>query len=109
MRVILITIVLTSSWVWSQTTKEPGRPSRHASVGKKYSSTVTPPARKTEPLAAQLAKIEAQGAHVPSSVPANGHSAAPAKPAFAKPATTQSKNRPMKFTPKASTRSGQVH
>ena len=109
MKVVLVTIALTSSLVWSQAAKEPGYSSKHASVRKKYSSTVTTPAPKTESLAAQLAKIESQGAHVPSSASTNGHSSASAKPAFAKPTNTQSKNRPMKFTPKAPMRSGQGH
>ena len=102
MKAVLVTIVLTSTLAWSQSVKDPGHSSRHASVGKKYSggSSVTTPAPKTEPLAAQLAKIEAQGAHVPTAS-ANSHSAASAKPAFAKPTTNQSKNRPMKFSPKA--------
>jgi hypothetical protein len=110
MKVVLVTIVLTSALVWSQSAKEPGYPSRHASVGKKYSGASSVPAPKTEPLAAQLAKIESQGAHVPSSS-ANNHSAASAKPVFPKTtATSQNKNRPMKFTPKAQpTRSGQPH
>ena len=110
MRVVLFTVVLTSSLVWSQATKGPGYPSRHASVGKKYSggSSVTTPAPRTESLAAQLAKIEAQGAHVPSSS-ATSHPAA-AKSAFPKAATTQSRNRPMKFAPKAqSTAPGRRH
>ena len=102
MKAVLITILLTSALVWSQSVKGPGHSSRHASVGKKYSggSSVTTPAPKAEPLAAQLAKIEAQGAHVPSSS-ASSRSSASTKPVFAKPTTNQSKNRPMKFSPKA--------
>ena len=107
MKFVLITLVLTSAVAWSQT-GSPGHSSRYASVGKKSGgSAVSTPPPKTEPLAAQLAKIEQQGVHAPSSPAA--HSAA-SKPVFPKAPVTQSKNRPMKFTPKSQpTRSGQAH
>ena len=108
MKFVLVTLVLTSATAWSQAAN-PGHSSRYASVGKKSGgSAVNTPPPKTEPLAAQLAKIEQQGAHVPSSPAA--HSAASAKPVFPKAPATQSKNRPMKFTPKSQpTRAGQAH
>ena len=108
MKFVLITFLLTSAVAWSQA-GNPGHSSRYASVGKKSGgSALNMPPPKTEPLAAQLAKIEQQGAHVPSSPAA--HPAASTKPVFPKAPATQSKNRPMKFTPKPQpTRSGQVH
>ena len=108
MKSVLITLVLTSAVAWSQA-GSPGHSSRYASVGKKPGgSAVNTPPPKTEPLAAQLSKIEQQGAHAPSSPAA--HSAASAKPVFPKAPATQSKNRPMKFTPRSqSARSGQAH
>src|SRR5262245_57585463 len=100
MKLVLVTIVLTSALVCSQAVKSPGHASRYASAGKKTgSSGVNMPAPKTEPLATQLAKIEQQGAHVPSSS-ANNQSAA-SKPVFPKTPATQAKNRAMKFTPKS--------
>lgn len=107
MKVFLFTIVLTSSLVWSQAAKDPGL-SKHASVGRRNGdSIVAAPAPKTDSLATRLAKIESQGAHVPSSA-ATSHPAS-AKPVLPKEPTTQNKNRPMKFTSKAPARSGQVH
>lgn len=109
MKFALITFVLTSVFAWSQAVNS-GHSSRYASPGNKSGgSAVNTPPPKTEPLAAQLAKIEQQGAHASSS-PASAHSAASAKPVFPKAPATQSKNRPMKFTPKSQpTRSGQAH
>ena len=108
MKLGLVTIVLTSSLLWSQAAKEPGHASRHASVGKRSGgSSVNTPAPKTESLSAQLAKIESQGAHVSSSAAAS-HPAP--KATFPKASTTQSKNKPMKFNPKGqSSRSGRTH
>ena len=110
MKFVLVTIVLTSALVYAQGAKDPGHTSRHARVGKTYGrSSVNTAAPKTEPLAAQLARIEQQGAHVPSSSAGN-HPAASAKPVFPKTPPPQSKNKPMKFTPKAQPRHyGQAH
>src|SRR5215470_1953975 len=109
MRLVLVTIVLTSASLWAQSAKDPGHASRYASVGKRYGGgSATVPAAKTEPLASQLAKIEQQGAHVPSSSP--GSHPATAAPVFPKTPASQNKNRPMKFTSKSQpTRSGQPH
>ena len=110
MKFALIPIVLMSALAWPQDVKSPGHSSRYASAGKKYgASSAATPVPKNEPLAAQLAKIEQQGAHVPSS-PSTSQSAGSAKPVFPKTPATQTKNRPMKFTPKSQpTRSGQAH
>ena len=109
MKFVLVTIALTSALVWAQGTKDPGRASKYAGVGKKSGSSSLNTAPKTEPLAAQLARIEQQGAHVPSSSAGN-HPVASAKPVFPKTPPPQSKNKPMKFTPKAQPRHyGQAH
>jgi hypothetical protein len=110
MKLALFTIVLTAALVWSQAVKGPGHCSKYASAGKNSgSSGVTTPAPKTEPLAAQLAKIEQQGAHVPSPS-ATSRPAATAKPIFPKAPATQNKNRPMKLAPRSQpTRSNQPH
>jgi len=110
MKVALVTILLTSALLLAQDVKSPGHSSRYASAGKKTgSSGVNTPAPKTEPLAVQLAKIEQQGAHVPSSS-ASGRSAVTAKPVFPKVPATQNKNRPMKLAPRSQpTRASQPH
>ena len=108
MKLVLVTLVLTSSLLWSQAVKDPGHPSRHASVGKRSGgSSVSTPAPKTESLSAQLAKIESQGAHVPSSAAAS-HPAP--KATLPKAPANQNRNKPMKFNPKGQpSRSGRTH
>jgi hypothetical protein len=97
MKFVTFAVVLISTLSLSQSTKDPGHSSRHASVGKKYGkASVTVPTQNTTALANELAKIEQQGAHAPGSVaaprPATSTAVAP------KTQTTPSKNKPMKFT-----------
>ena len=96
MKFMVFAVVLISTVSLSQTKKDPGHSSKHASVGKKYGKASTPvPTQNTTALASELAKIEQQGAHAPASPaprPAASTAAAP------KTQTPQSKNKPMKFT-----------
>ena len=101
MKLVAFAVVLISTLSLSQTTKDPGRSSRHASVGKKYGKASPPvPAQNTTALANELAKIEQQGAHAPASTTA-AHPAASTAVA-PKTQTTQGKNKPMKFTGRSS-------
>jgi len=101
MKLAVFAVVLISTLSLSQTTKDPGHSSRHASVGKKYGKVSTSvPTQNTTALANELAKIEQQGAHAPASTTAPR----PAAPTAATPKTqtTQGKNKPMKFTGRSS-------
>ncbi len=100
MKLAAFAVVLISTLSLSQTTKDPGHSSRHASVGKKYGKASTSvPTRNTAALANELAKIEQQGAHAPASSTA----ARPAASTAAAPKTqTQGKNKPMKFSGRSS-------
>jgi len=95
MKVVVIVVVLTSTMVLSQTVKQPGHTSKHASLGKHYGggSSVKAATPKTDPLAVQLAKIEQQGPHIPSST----SRAATTKPLFPKTPAKENRNKPMKF------------
>ena len=101
MKLAVLAVVLISTLSLSQTTKDPGHSSRHASVGKKYGKpSVSVPAQNTTALANELAKIEQQGVHAPASTPAPRPAASTA--AVPKTRTTQGKNKPMKFTGRSS-------
>jgi len=97
MKFMVFAVVLISTVSLSQTKKDLGHSSKHASVGKKYGkASVSVPTQKTNALANQLAKIEQQGAHIPASTTASRPAASTA--AVPKTQTTQGKNKPMKFT-----------
>src|SRR6266536_6672987 len=97
MKLVAFVVVLISTLSLSQTTKDPGHSSRHASVGKKYGKASTSvPSQNTTALANELAKIEQQGAHAPASTTAPRQAASNA--VAPKTQTTQGKNKPMKFT-----------
>src|SRR5437667_11577881 len=100
MKLAVFAVVLISTLSLSQTTKDPGHSSRHASVGKKYGkASPTVPAQNTTALANELAKIEQQGAHAPASSTAPR----PAASTAAAPKTqTQGKNKPIEFTGRSS-------
>ena len=101
MKLSAFAVVLISTFSLSQTTKDPGHSSRHASVGKKYGKPSTSvPTQNTTALANELAKIEQQGAHAPASTPAPRPAASTS--VAPKTQTTQSKNKPMKFTGRSS-------
>ena len=97
MKLVAFAVVLISTMSLSQTTKDPGRSSRHASVGKKYGkASASVPAQNTSALANELAKIEQQGVHAPASTTAPRSAASTAAVPKTQPA--QNKNKPMKFT-----------
>jgi len=99
MKVTILAVLMVSSLCLSQTTKSPGHPSHYASVGKKYGKATTVNTPNTNALASELTKIEQQGVHAPASSATQHATSAPAAAKTAQP--TQSKNRPMKFTPRA--------
>jgi len=100
MKLAAFAVVLISTLSLSQTTKDPGHSSRHASLGKKYGKASTSvPTQNTTALATELAKIEQQGAHAPASTPAPRPAASTS---VAPKAQTQGKNKPMKFSGRSS-------
>jgi hypothetical protein len=98
MKVVALAFLVLAASTLAQTVKEPGHLSRHASVAKKYGGGGTVPVNASNgALANELAKIEAQGAHAPTSAasrPAPSTAAVPkAKP------SARTTNRPMKYSP----------
>jgi hypothetical protein len=98
MKIAAAALLLISSLGLSQTLRAPGHASRHASVGKKYGSVSSVNTPNTNALASELSKIEQQGAHAQMSSPGSRVTSPPAVPKATQPA--QSKNKPMKFTPR---------
>lgn len=96
--IVIAVILFSASAALAQRTKDPGLNSRHASVGHKSASLGTPViTRNTSATAAELAKIEQQGAHASysttSHISPSSTAAAPKTPPAA-----QNKNRPIKFS-----------
>jgi hypothetical protein len=76
MKLLTLVVLVISTLSLAQAAKEPGHPSRHASVGKSHGAGGTANSSKTSSaLAAQLAKIEAEGVHAPASAPGSRPSA----------------------------------